>query len=146
MTKKELKKEAIQYAVDYPTSYGKGYKHKDLRVAYLAGAEPREKRITELEKACNETEELLTKQIEATYKVVEENNELKEKLEHRNCVDCSNHGSNIKLLKAKKIIKTLLRLWNNVMTKETVKALITEAEQFLKENPNELLDVYDLPS
>ena len=50
MTKKELKKEAIQYAVDYPTSYGKGYKHKDLRVAYLAGAEPREKRISKLEK------------------------------------------------------------------------------------------------
>ena len=48
MMNKELKKEAIQYAVDYPTSYGKGYKHKDLRIAYLAGAEPREKRITHL--------------------------------------------------------------------------------------------------
>lgn len=45
MTKEELKKEAIKYAVDYPTSYGKGYKHKDLRIAYLAGAEPREKQI-----------------------------------------------------------------------------------------------------
>ena len=49
MTKDELKQEAIKYAVDYPTSYGKGYKHKDLRVAYLAGAEPREKQIIELE-------------------------------------------------------------------------------------------------
>ena len=49
MTKEELKKEAIKYAVDYHTSYGKGYKHKDLRIAYLAGAEPREKRIEELE-------------------------------------------------------------------------------------------------
>lgn len=38
------------------------------------------------------------------------------------------------LTKAKKIIKTLLRLWNDVMTEETVKALVTEAEQFLKEN------------
>lgn len=81
MTKKELKKEAIQYAVDYPTSYGKGYKHKDLRIAYLAGAEPREKRIAELEKACNETQELLDKQIEATYKVVEENTKLRKDLE-----------------------------------------------------------------
>ena len=45
MTKEELKKEAIKYAVDYPTSYGKGYKHKDLRIAYLTGAEPREKQI-----------------------------------------------------------------------------------------------------
>lgn len=45
MFKEELKKEAIKYAVNYPTSYGKGYKHKDLRIAYLAGAEPREKQI-----------------------------------------------------------------------------------------------------
>ena len=37
------------------------------------------------------------------------------------------------LTKAKKIIKTLLRLWNDVMTEETVKALIAEAEQFLSE-------------
>lgn len=49
MDKEELKKEAIKYAVDYPTSYGKGYKHKDLRIAYLTSAEPREKRIAELE-------------------------------------------------------------------------------------------------
>ena len=48
MTKEELKKEAIKFAVGYPTSYGKGYKHKDLRIAYLAGAEPREKHIAEL--------------------------------------------------------------------------------------------------
>lgn len=45
MTREELEKEAIKYAVDYSTSYGKGYKHKDLRIAYLAGAEPREKQI-----------------------------------------------------------------------------------------------------
>ena len=37
----------------------------------------------------------------------------------------------IQLTKAKKIIKALLRLWNDVMTEETVKALIAEAEQFL---------------
>ena len=47
--------------------------------------------------------------------------------------------------KAKKIISSLLRLWNNVMTEETVKALIAEAEQFLKgestvEQPNECHD------
>ena len=50
MTKEELKKEAIKYAVDYSTNYGKGYKRKDLRIAYLAGAEPREKKIEDLEK------------------------------------------------------------------------------------------------
>ena len=45
MTKEELKKEAIKYAVEYPSRCGKGYMHKDLRIAYLAGAEPREKQI-----------------------------------------------------------------------------------------------------
>lgn len=37
------------------------------------------------------------------------------------------------LTKAKQIIKSLLRLWNDVMTEETVKALVVEAEQFLSE-------------
>ena len=36
-----------------------------------------EKRIAELEKSCDETQELLDKQIEATYKLVEENAGLK---------------------------------------------------------------------
>lgn len=49
------------------------------------------------------------------------------------------------LTKAKEIIKSLLRLWNDVMTEETVKALVAEAEQFLKgestaEQPNECHD------
>ena len=35
--------------------------------------------------------------------------ELKEKLKHRNCLDCSNHSRNIKLLKAKEIIRKLLQ-------------------------------------
>lgn len=38
MTDEELKKEAIKYAVDYPTAFGRGYKRVDLRVAYIAGA------------------------------------------------------------------------------------------------------------
>ena len=37
------------------------------------------------------------------------------------------------LTKAKKIIRNCLNLWNNVMTEETVRALIKEAEQFIKE-------------
>lgn len=56
MTKEKLKEEAIKYAVDYPTSYGKGYKHKDLRIVHLAGAEPREKRIADLERKLEQTE------------------------------------------------------------------------------------------
>lgn len=47
-----------------------------VKQAYLAGAEPREKQIAELEK---------------------ENADLKNKLEHRNCLDCSNHSSKLRM-------------------------------------------------
>ena len=48
---------------------------------------------------------------------------------------CNSTCSEIKkqLTKAKKIIRNCLNLWNNVMTEETVRALIKEAEQFIKE-------------
>jgi len=46
------------------------------------------KNLAELEKAYNEAEELLDKQIEATYKLFEENKELKELVEkYRQAVD-----------------------------------------------------------
>lgn len=38
-----------------------------------------------------------------------------------------------KLKKATELISTLLNLWNDVMTEEAVRALIKEAEEFLKE-------------
>ena len=40
---------------------------------------------------------------------------------------------NPELIQAKKIIRNCLNLWNNVMTEETVRALIKEAKQFIKE-------------
>ena len=59
-----------------------------------------------------------------------ENAELKLKLEHRNCVDCSNHHSNIKLFKAKEIIKGLLSCCRNYPQENAEK--MEQAEQFLK--------------
>ena len=53
--------------------------------------------IDELEKACDETQKLLDKQIEATYKLDKENAELKHQLAHRNCLDCSNHSSKLRM-------------------------------------------------
>ena len=80
MTKEELEKEAEDYAEQ---CYG--WTNNDLaldvaKATYITSAEPREKRVEELEKACEETQELLDKQIEATYKLDKENAELKEKL------------------------------------------------------------------
>lgn len=67
-----------------------------------------------------------------------ENSELKEKLEHRNCVDCSNHHSNIKLFKAKEIIKKLLHALKNENSDYTfalknTHPILVEAENFIKE-------------
>lgn len=72
-------------------------------------------KIIELEKAYNDTEELLDKQIEATYKVVKELKEEKEKL-----------------AEAKEILSRWLRLYKT----NTVKGIITDTEQFLKEVKN----------
>lgn len=65
----------------------------------------------ELTNTCVETEELLYKQIEATYKVAEELKEEKEKL-----------------IKAKALLKRWLRLYKT----NTVKGIITDTELFLK--------------
>lgn len=57
------------------------------------------------------------------------------KLTEDNVVMAKQRGETaIQLTKAKKIIRNCLNLWNNVMTEETVRALIKEAEQFLKES------------
>ena len=108
MTKEELKKEAIKYAVDYPSSCGKGYMHKDLRIAYLAGAEPREKQIQidaeqirALQRQNGELTDELTKKSDTNHQLVEqlaklnercseletENAELKELLDCKNCCE-----------------------------------------------------------
>lgn len=50
MTKEDLEKEAYQYDVEHLRDNGTRWYHNvTVREAYLAGAEPREKRITELE-------------------------------------------------------------------------------------------------
>ena len=68
-------------------------------------------------------------------KLEKENVELKqyakalEETDNTNILHCMK--VNGKLYKAKKIIRNCLNLWNNVMTEETVRAFIKEAEQFL---------------
>ena len=68
-------------------------------------------------------------------KLEKENAELKqyakalEETDNTNILHCMK--VNGKLYKAKKIIRNCLNLWNNVMTEETVRAFIKEAEQFL---------------
>lgn len=76
--------------------------------------------IKELEKARDETQELLDKQIEATYKVVEENNKLREYLS--------------KLIELKNKPKYVFASFNTYALYANICA---EVEQFLKEVKNE---------
>ena len=73
MTREEITKEA-QEQVNYCTPLHP----EDFIHGYIAAAEPREKRIEELEKDKAYAEEQLDKQIEATLKLQEEYNDLKE--------------------------------------------------------------------
>ena len=101
------------------------------------------KENAELTKACDETQELLDKQIEATYKLDKENEELKAKYESVSII-AHNRGQfalsamrenreyETKFTKAKKIIKTLaddLSMYSGNYQKE-----LLEAKQFLEEN------------
>ena len=146
MTKEEIRKEAIEFVRAY------------------TGAEPREKRIAELEKenaeldcqmnrnkycysCASATERCFGNEIgcpcEKYKSYKDENTKLKEenKFLKEQCLIladgnvCNSTCSKLKkqLTKAKKIIRTCLNLWSNVMTEKTVKALIDEAEQFISE-------------
>lgn len=85
---------------------------------YQAENKRLEKENAELEKSCDETQVLLNKQIEATYKVAEELKEEKEKL-----------------IKTKDLLKRWLRLYKT----NTVKGIITDTELFLKGGLNDNL-------
>lgn len=75
--------------------------------------------------------------IEYVQKLEKENAELKARLNAINLLtpelEKKSKLRRQQLTIAKEIIRNCLRLWNDVMTEETVKALIAEAEQFLKE-------------
>lgn len=99
-------------------------------------------KITELEKACEETQELLDKQIEATYKLDKENAELK-KDKKELCHSISEGGKvcvylNEQLTNAKDHIKKLLGCLqqdtNDPQTNYYVVKYMAEAEQFIKDS------------
>ena len=90
--------------------------------------------ITELEEAYNETEELLDKQIEATYELFKENAELKEKNKaielYADLASCKANDAKLMLREAKEIIKGLLELGS---IGDGDYNYVAEAERFLEE-------------
>lgn len=123
MTEEELKWEAEGYfETSCPYSYADtedDLKH-DVTEAYIAGAEPREKRIAELEK---------------------ENAELKEKLKPENCLKLLAKEGYIKftsdqLTKAKEIIEELYNIIPASMA-DYAKEPMEHARKFLTEEVDE---------
>ena len=100
-----------------------------------------EKKIAELEKEKCELLGIIQGKDKVIQELEKENVELKqyakalEETDNTNILHCMK--VNGKLYKAKKIIRNCLNLWNNVMTEETVRAFIKEAEQFLNSEVEE---------
>lgn len=174
MTKEELEKEAEDYArewlyhvKDLELHHKEDDKPEYIRIkeAYLASAEPREKRIEELEaivrntkavdesfaklqlentelKADNDARKFAMAMSEKVEKQLrEENAELRYKFEHRNCLDCSNHSSKLRM-KTLELEKECTNVIRNLLSAYTTYAdsfddrdneIVEEAVQFLSE-------------
>ena len=105
MTKEELEKEATEYALEWGDKTDGTY--ACCRDGYLAGAEPREKRIAELEK---------------------ENAELKSIADFQTS---SNMDRYFQLKRSKELLKRYVKIYVNPYPEEEIE-LRKEAEQFLK--------------
>lgn len=161
MTKEELEKEAKEKWWDEDTVSGASIPNRIFVAGYLAGAEPREKRIAELElKIKHLTEHLEPQAMTSLFEQVEEevrqeqmiktldkeNAELKEQLLEQKQYTAFKCNEAVKekevyerehylLTTAKDIIKKLRALYlSPVVTKDDVKKqdeILNEAEQFL---------------
>lgn len=99
MDKEELKQEAEE-------KYNERLKQNGIKVEYRNGtyvdgymdsAEPREKRIEELEATNKKISDECHKLVDSLEKEQKENAELEYQLTHRNCLDCSNHSSKLRM-------------------------------------------------
>ena len=144
MTKEELEKEAVESAEKF---FGKPTDLVDLdnlrifKNGYLAGAEPREKQIAELEQKLEQTEKDLA-DYQFNYPTIKElqkeNAELKglvNQYKASKCGSISLVNRNMimfdQLTKAKEIIKSFITLLTKSRTALDTKTCLTKAEQFL---------------
>ena len=130
--------------VDKPTKQDIYLREESI---FIQGYRQSEKRIAELEKSCDETQELLDKQIEATYKLYKENAELKKQQfslrNERNTFLAQNEqyekdliDFNENLTKAKEIIREFMKYEINEYDGSLeihFEELKKQAEQFISE-------------
>ena len=101
----------ISYS-QYSELYDEGT--KQIQKAYELGKSELEKENAELEKACDETQKLLDKQIEATYKLDKENAELRKVAEFQQSSNMSRHFENKKLKEGLAIGSTFNKSLNSM--------------------------------
>jgi septal ring factor EnvC (AmiA/AmiB activator) len=146
----ELKQEAEEWSFIKEYAYGYAYTFKQVIDAYIEGAEPREKRIAELEQKLEQTEKDLA-DYQFNYPTIKElekeNAELKEQQfslrNERNTFLAQNEqyekdliDFNDQLTKAKEIIREFVEWanWQGNSKCPSFKSIQDKAEQFLNEN------------
>ena len=148
MTKEELEEEAKEYAIK---SYGNDdwtqthiedieidYIRKCIAQSYLTGAEPREKRIADLEAKLEQTEKDLA-EYQFNYPTIKElekeNAELKEKYDTclRENTGLKIHSAYVekKLTKAKELLKQWVELYKPKLEGYPITPIQEQTEQFL---------------
>ena len=127
MTKEELEKEAIKASDKKCVKGCSKYYRYGFQDGYLAGAEPREKRIAELEQKLEQTEKDLA-DYQFNYPTIKElQKEIAELKSEKGCETCTKFDE-VKLTKAKEIIHKVCYEYG-IYEKD----LMEEAKQFLKE-------------
>ena len=135
MSKEELEKEAeensFRYTLDKPWVCEVERKQimAHFEKGYLAGAEPREKRIADLEETIANLKEQVQSQVEATIELDKENAELKSE---KGCETCTKFDE-VKLTKATALLKKFIETSNPIYFEEDRQKVKVEAEQFLRE-------------
>lgn len=149
MTKEELEKEAYKEAekikecqTEPNNEYEKGFNNGEVRGykdGYRDGAEPREKRIAELEKICKDLSDKFDYQVKRVMKLEKENAELKEQCsilaDCNTCVsDCKTENIEIKtqFTKAKVVLRNVIDYLGQFCS--DYPDCVIEAELFLKDS------------
>lgn len=141
MTKAELEKEAIEYAKPLDIKYGGSFVRttEEVKQAYFAGAEPREKKIEELEQKLEQTEKDLA-DYQFNYPNIKELEQENAELKQINSETLAqlNLDNGELIIENEKLRKQLDALsgdipWNKLKDVSEVTKKLTEAKELLNE-------------
>ena len=129
MTKEELEKEATEYALEWGSKTDGTY--ASCRDGYIAGVEPREKRIAELEQKLEQTEKDLT-DYQFNYPKIKDLEKENAELKAVERMALYSKMSN-QLAKAKELLAKWVELYKPKIDTFLPTPIQVDTEQFLKE-------------